>query len=843
MQQIGNQSLLWLHPNYRNVIRSTAVILLLLALIQLLTWLIPASPGAKGISNYLPLHVLLETISVVVSMMVFAVGWNSRSSNLSGNIVLLACVFFSVGVLDFLHTVSYGGMPDFISPNDAEKHLNFWLSARFLASVVLLVVAIRPWSPLRSRVTRYVIFGSLIMLTALMSWTVVFHQDWLPDSFIPGQGLTSFKKNTEYLIIALNVVTAVMLWGKMRELQTFNVALLFGAACTSAMSEIFFTLYTTMTGSYNVLGHVYKAIAYLFIYRAIVVETIEEPYNKLALAQRNLATALHASNTGLWDWDLRTNIVFYSPEWKAQIGYLPDELSDHISSWESLLHPDDLAPAMARVQTFLSSSRQQYENEFRMRHSDGGYRWIMARVEKQCDTNGKPTRLIGSHIDITDQKTNKIELEHLSRAYRLLSRVNEVIVRTQDRNELFADICRVVIESRLFRFAWIGLLDSQKFAVLPVAFAGVEEGYTSKLNIRLDDERTANGPTGRAIRESRPVFCQDIESDPIMAPWREEATQRGYRASGVFPLYQAGSVVGTLSVYAEAVNFFTPDIEQLLREMATDISFALDVFVERERREAAEAEIKQLNIELEGRVQERTRQLESVNRELEAFSYSVSHDLRAPLRSIDGFSQILLKKYHDKLDETGQDYLTRVRRASQRMGRLIDDLLQLSQVTRGNVKREPLDLSAMFKNMVDDMRKTYPERQVKFTVQPDVMVYADPGLLRIVMDNLLGNACKYSGKVPVAEIEFGVHEGDGERVFFVRDNGCGFNMDYAHKLFGAFQRLHGISEFEGTGIGLATVQRIIHRHHGKVWAEAKEGKGATFYFTLPQRERETREGR
>jgi light-regulated signal transduction histidine kinase (bacteriophytochrome) len=279
------------------------------------------------------------------------------------------------------------------------------------------------------------------------------------------------------------------------------------------------------------------------------------------------------------------------------------------------------------------------------------------------------------------------------------------------------------------------------------------------------------------------------------------------------------------------------DIIALMLELAADISFSLDTFAGNARREQAEAELKQLNIDLERRVQERTRQLELANKELEAFSYSVSHDLRAPLRSIDGFSQILLKTCHGQLDETGRDYLQRVRRASQRMGYLIDDLLKLAQVARCTLKRELVDLSGLAEQVVEELRKAYPERGVQFVSQPGLSVQADAGLLRIVLDNLLGNAWKYTGKKTEAKIEFGRRDIDGESVFFVRDNGEGFNIDYAHKLFGTFQRLHGADEFEGTGIGLATVQRIVHRHNGKVWAEGKESQGATFYFTLPQRER------
>jgi len=256
-----------------------------------------------------------------------------------------------------------------------------------------------------------------------------------------------------------------------------------------------------------------------------------------------------------------------------------------------------------------------------------------------------------------------------------------------------------------------------------------------------------------------------------------------------------------------------------------------------------ETELKRLNIELERRVAERTRQLEVANDELESFNYSVAHDLRSPLRSIDGFSRVLSNKYHDQLDATGKDWLERIRRAAQRMGYLIDDMLLLAKVARSPLKLEQVDLSKMAEVVADELRKTSPERQVRFVVQQGLSVQADPGLLHTVMDNLLGNAYKFTSKKHEAEIEFGAcgsRSGSVEEdTFFVRDNGEGFNMEYAHKLFGAFQRLHAISEFEGTGVGLATVQRVIRRHDGRVWAEAIEGRGATFYFTLPRRGRET----
>jgi light-regulated signal transduction histidine kinase (bacteriophytochrome) len=223
---------------------------------------------------------------------------------------------------------------------------------------------------------------------------------------------------------------------------------------------------------------------------------------------------------------------------------------------------------------------------------------------------------------------------------------------------------------------------------------------------------------------------------------------------------------------------------------------------------------------------------EVANRELEAFSYSVAHDLRAPLRSIDGFSQALLEDYADKLDDEGVQHLRYVREAAQEMGELIDGLLTLSRVARSELRREPVDLSRLARSVFAQLQKAAPDRRVETIVADDLMVEGDPRLLRVVLDNLIGNAWKFTRNRQAARIEVGALDRDGMRTCFVGDNGAGFDMAYAAKLFGVFQRLHSTTEFEGTGIGLATVQRIVSRHRGRVWAEGAVDAGATFSFTL-----------
>jgi PAS domain S-box-containing protein len=246
----------------------------------------------------------------------------------------------------------------------------------------------------------------------------------------------------------------------------------------------------------------------------------------------------------------------------------------------------------------------------------------------------------------------------------------------------------------------------------------------------------------------------------------------------------------------------------------------------------AREEIKLMNVELEYRVKQRTQQLENANKELEKFSYSVAHNLRSPLRGIDGWSLALMEEYYEKLDEQGRSYLARVRSEAQLMGNLIDDLLRLAHITRQEMKQVTIDLTALVNDIINQLKKNYPQRKIEFSVQPGLCIQGDPSLLGIVLTNLIDNACKFTGLVPLARIEFGKLESDGKDTFFIRDNGVGFDMNYTKKIFGAFLRMHRAADFPGAGIGLAIVHLIISRHGGRIWAESKQGEGSTFYFTV-----------
>ncbi len=353
---------------------------------------------------------------------------------------------------------------------------------------------------------------------------------------------------------------------------------------------------------------------------------------------------------------------------------------------------------------------------------------------------------------------------------------------------------------------------------------------------RFPVDMSASTGVPKVLRTGEPEFTFEITDEMIEAAI-SAATNinpemadiiRGLniRSSMIVPLLARERCLGAITfVGAESGRHYGPQDLALAQGLARHAGLSIENAL-------LLHETQRQNAELESRVNERTAELEATNKELEAFSYSVSHDLRAPLRTIDGFSRAVLEDYAQVLDDEGRSYLNRVRAATQQMAQLIDDLLKLSRVTRTEMHRDDVDLSAMARDIAATLQRTQPERQAQITIDKDMIVRGDTRLLNVVLTNLLGNAWKFTEGKQAAEIRLGKMERDGKKIYFVRDNGAGFDMAYAHKLFGAFQRLHSDSEFKGSGIGLATVQRIIRRHGGQVWAEGEVGQGAGFYFTL-----------
>jgi len=443
-----------------------------------------------------------------------------------------------------------------------------------------------------------------------------------------------------------------------------------------------------------------------------------------------------------------------------------------------------------------------------------------------AELRARPTQYRGRTVrvvavrDITERKRAEEALAGRARQQAAVAELGRRALTGEDLSDLFEEAVRAVARTLDVEYTKVLELLPGGRSMLLRAGVGWKEGFVGRATIPAGLDSQA----GYTLQSREPVVVEDLATErrfsgpPLL--WEHNVV------SGVSVLIGSReNPWGVLGAHTSRRRAFTQDDIHFLQAVANLLAVAIE-------RKRVEEELARHRDRLEELVRERTAELAAANKELEAFSYSVSHDLRAPLRSIDGFSQALLEDYLDRLDERGKDYLRRVSAASRRMARLIDGVLSLSRLTRAEMRRETVDLSALARGIAADLRAAQPQRQVEIVIQEGLVGEADPRLLQVVLENLLGNAWKFTGKTPHARIEFGVTQVDGQPAYFVRDNGVGFDMAYADKLFGAFQRLHTTEEFEGDGIGLATVQRIIRRHGGRVWAEGAVGQGATFYFTL-----------
>ena len=463
--------------------------------------------------------------------------------------------------------------------------------------------------------------------------------------------------------------------------------------------------------------------------------------------------------------------------------------------------------------------------------ADGSPRYQDVRAYPVFNGKGRVEQVIEHMIDITERRQTVEALRKSQQDLALRIDIADIFL-TAPEEEMYADVLGIVLKALRSKHGIFGYIDDNGALACPSMTREVWEQCRMPDKTAVFPRETWGGIWGRALIESK----TQLSNQPLEVPRGHIPMNRAL----IVPIVHQERAIGLLEVANKDTDYDDRD-RKMLESIATQIAPILHARLQRDARERdrkrAEDEILALNRDLDRRVRERTAELEAANRELESFAYSVSHDLRAPLRAIDGFSQALVEDYSSRLDQAGLDYLQRVSNAAQRMALLIDDLLELSRVTRAGMRREPVDLSAMARDVAAGIRQNRPQREVSLSIAEGLSVRGDPSLLSLALQNLLDNAFKFSSTKPLARIELGKMERDGETVYFVRDDGVGFDMAYVGKLFTPFQRLHSRQEFPGTGIGLATVQRIIHRHGGRVWAEGELDRGATFYFTLLHHER------
>ncbi len=508
---------------------------------------------------------------------------------------------------------------------------------------------------------------------------------------------------------------------------------------------------------------------------------------------------------------LEGKFVYASPSSRRLFGYSENDPILDISP-DSSTHPEDL-PFVLEVMTRVVMSPEDVATiQYRFRRKDGIWRWIESTFSTLLIDS--ETRVIVINFrDITERKQAEDALRESERKFRQIFETTTTGISLLNAKGQFLSGNPAVL--RLLGYT------EEEYTCLSIdEISHPEDLEKNKEHFHeiWEGKRTYYTMEKRNISKSGEIIWGQLTCTIV----RDKEGSPQY-AIGMF------ENIGDRKKAEEKVKADQAELQRLL--VATEQSRrALLSMVEDQR--IAEEKIRQLNAELEFRVRDRTAQLQTANRELEAFSYSVSHDLRAPLRALDGFSSILLNEYSQLLDEKGKHYLNRIQEASRKMGQLINDLLSLSRVTRTELTRQEVDLTEIAKDIAIELKAQEPERNVELIIEPGLIVHGDQQLLKIALENLIANAFKFTKLRKTAKISIGMLVQSGEKVFFVRDNGAGFDMEYARRLFTPFQRLHGVDEFPGTGIGLVIVQRIVNRHGGRIWPEAKLNKGASFYFTL-----------
>jgi len=481
------------------------------------------------------------------------------------------------------------------------------------------------------------------------------------------------------------------------------------------------------------------------------------------------------------------------------------------------LHPDE---AVVRIRQIVDRGQPVKSEELAMRSGRTCLRDFVP-----LNVQGKSYGRLWLHFDITERKEQEEELHKFNRVLKALNNSSQAMVRAADETNYLHEVCKIIDKDCGYAMVWIGYAeDDEAKTVRPVIYAGFEEGYLETLKITWADTERGRGPTGTAIRTGKVCMCRNMLTDPAFEPWRKEAIKRSYASSMALPLVEGDKAFGALTIYSKKPDPFSEDEVHLLTEVANDLAYGIIAIRSRVERSKAEEQQKQF-----------AEELKRSNNDLEQFAHIASHDLREPLRAINGFVGLLGARYADKLDDKGREFIKLTADSANRMDGLLTGLLNYSRVQTHGKEFSSVPAGDAFRAALANLQLSIAQTKAVITSDELPTVNADGSQLTQLFQNLISNAIKFRGeKEP--QIHVGCQKKDGFRQFSVRDNGIGIDPQFSERIFVIFQRLHTRDKYPGHGIGLSICKRIVERHGGEIWVESTPGCGSTFYFTVPDKE-------
>jgi len=827
----------------------------------------------SSLHSYLLFHGLIEVTTIAIGFTIFIVTWNTRRFLANNYLSILGIGYAFIALIDLLHALAYKGMNVFPGFG-ANLPTQLWIAARFLQAVTLCIAPLCMGRGMRHHAT----FGIYAAATSLL--VAMIYLGYFPDCYIEGKGLTTFKIDGEYLIIALLLISLYLLYRKRKQFDDTVFLLLFAATVCSALSGIMFTTYVNVYDIANLAGHFLKLASFYLVYRALLVKGFQEPFalifrdlkqTEAALLQardtleekvRARTAALHESELSLRQAhefteqiinsipdpilvkDRQHRFVLINNAFCSFTGHAREEL---IGKSDYDFFPTEEADEYCSKDELVFNSNQPNHNEETLTDTAGNRHYIQTGKAAFATADGTEF-LIGVIRDITGRKRTEKAMCRLNRELRAISNCNRVLMRAEYEQTLLNEICHIVCDEAGYHMAWVGYArtDDTK-AVCPVAWAGFDNGYIANLKLTWSgDEERGQGPAGKAFRSGEPINVQDIATDPRMAPWRESALQHGYRSSIALPLKdKSAHTFGILNIYSSEPNAFTTDETRLLEELSDNLAFGIMVLRDRAERKRAEENLCRLNEELDELVCERTADLERANARLKEldrmksmFIASMSHELRTPLNSTIGFSRILLDEWAGPLNDEQRENLDTILKSGKHLLALVNDVIDVSRIEAGKIEAIPRDFD--IHDCVSETVRSFDTIAESKGVEIKVHAVHHPmrtdriRLLQCLL-NLVGNAVKFTEKGTITICAKVTDDGDRLEIS-VTDTGIGIREEDLGKLFSPFVRLESplASTAPGTGLGLYLTRKLVKEVlQGAITVQSTHGVGSRFVLTAP----------